>query len=175
MRSIIRATTVVALAGLVGGTATAWGQHGHSGSHEEGHRAAQTCATEFEQVGGAGRAFGMAFAADQNGYPGPMHVLELKDRLKLSAEQEGKMQHLMHAMFAESKPKSARLLEAEATLRRLFAERTADDAAVRAAVEGVERARRDVRLVHLLTHLKARDLLTKEQRRIYHEARWSGR
>jgi hypothetical protein len=30
----------------------------------------------------------MAFAADQNGYPGPMHVLELKDR----AEQEGKMQ-----------------------------------------------------------------------------------
>jgi hypothetical protein len=34
----------------------------------------------------------MAFAADQNGYPGPMHVLELKDRLKLSAEQEGKMQ-----------------------------------------------------------------------------------
>lgn len=175
MRSIIRATTVVALAGLVGGTATAWGQHGHSGSHEEGHRAAQACATEFEQVVGTGRGFGMAFAADQNGYPGPMHVLELKDRLKLSAEQEGKMQHLMHAMFAESKPKSARLLEAEATLRRLFAERTADDAAVRAVVEGVERARRDVRLVHLLTHLKARDLLTEEQRRIYHEARWSGR
>jgi hypothetical protein len=55
MRSIIRATTVVALAGLVGGTATAWGQHGHSGSHEEGHRAAQACATEFEQVVGAGR------------------------------------------------------------------------------------------------------------------------
>ena len=175
MRSIIRATTVVALAGLAGGTATAWGQHGHSGSHEEGHRAAQACATEFEQVVGAGRGFGMAFAADQNGYPGPMHVLELKDRLKLSIEQEAKMQHLMHAMFTESKPKSARLLEAEATLRRLFAEGTADDAAVRAAVEAVERARRDVRLVHLLTHLKTRDVLTEEQRRIYHEARWGGR
>lgn len=175
MRSMIRVTTVMALAGLVGGTALAWGQHGHSGSHEEGHRAAQACATEFEQVVGAGRGFGMAFAADQNGYPGPMHVLELKDRLKLSAAQEAKMQHLMHAMFAESKPKSARLLEAEATLQRLFAEGTADDAAVRAAVEAVERARRDVRLVHLLTHLKTRDLLTEEQRRIYHEARWGGR
>ena len=135
---------VVALAGLVGGAATAWGQHGHSGSHEEGHRAAQACATEFEHVVGAGRGFGMAFAADQNGYPGPMHVLDLKDRLKLSAEQEAKMQHLMHAMFTESKQKSARLLEAEAALRRLFAEGTADDAAVRAAVEAVERARRDV-------------------------------
>jgi len=67
-----------------------------------------------------------------------MHVLELKDRLKLTAEQEAKMQHLMHAMFAESKPKSARLLEAEARLRRLFAEHAADDAAVRAAVDAVE-------------------------------------
>jgi Spy/CpxP family protein refolding chaperone len=117
----------------------------------------------------------MAFAADQNGYPGPMHVLELKDRLRLTAEQEAKMRQLMHAMFAESKPKSTRLLEAEATLRRLFASQTADDAAVRAAVDGVERARREVRLVHLLTHLRTRDLLTEEQRRIYHEARWGGR
>jgi hypothetical protein len=96
MRRIMGGTTALALAGLPGGAALAWGQHGHSGSHEEGHRAAQACATEFEQVVGAGRGFGMAFAADQNGYPG--------------------LQHLMHVMFAESKPKSARLLEAEATL-----------------------------------------------------------
>ena len=81
----------------------------------------------------------------------------------------------MHAMFSESKPKSARLLEAEAKLRRLFADRAADDAAVRAAVAEVERARAEVRLVHLLTHLKTRDLLTEDQRRLYHEARWSGR
>jgi Spy/CpxP family protein refolding chaperone len=175
MRRIIGATIALALAGVFGGAPLAWGQHGHSGSHEEGHRAAQACATEFEQVVGTGRGFGMAFAADQNGYPGPMHVLELKDRLKLSAEQEAQMQYLMHVMFAESKPKGARLLEAEAMLRRLFAEKTADDTAVRAAVDAVERARRDVRLVHLLTHLKTRDLLTEEQRRLYHEARWRAR
>ena len=175
MRRLSGETIALALAVVFGGAALAWGQHGHSGSHEEGHRAAQACATEFEQVVGAGRGFGMAFAADQNGYPGPMHVLELKDRLKLSAEQEAKMQYLMHAMFAESKPKGAQLLEAETALRRLFADKTADDAAVRAAVDAVERARRDVRLVHLLTHLKTRDLLTEEQRRLYHEARWDSR
>ena len=78
----------------------------------------------------------------------------------------------MHAMFAESRPKSARLLEAEARLRRLFAERVADDAAVRAAVAEVERARSEVRLVHLLTHLKTRDILSEDQRRLYHETRW---
>ena len=66
----------------------------------------------------------------------------------------------------------SRLLEAEAKLRRLFAERAADDAAVRTVVGEVERARSEVRLVHLLTHLKTRDLLTDEQRRIYHQARW---
>jgi hypothetical protein len=38
-----------------------------------------------------------------------------------------------------------------------------------------ERARADVRLVHLLTHLKARDLLTDAQRRLYQQARWGDR
>ena len=160
---------------LAAGSSVSWGQPGHGGEHEGGHQAAQACAVEFDNVVGEGRGFGMAFAADQNGYPGPMHVLELQDRLTLTADQEAKAQALMHAMFSESKPKSARLLEAEAKLRRLFADRAADDAAVRAAVAEVERARAEVRLVHLLTHLKTRDLLTEDQRRLYHEARWSGR
>jgi Spy/CpxP family protein refolding chaperone len=162
------------LAALLGGAVVTSGQHshGHGGGHVGGHRAAQACTTEFETVVGEGRGFGLAFAADQNGYPGPMHVLELKDRLALTAEQEAKARALMQAMFAESRPKSRRLLEAEAALRRLFAGTSADDAAVRAAVADVERARSEVRLVHLLTHLKTRDVLTAEQRRIYHEARW---
>jgi len=152
--------------------AAASAQHGHGGAGAEGHQMAQACASEFEKVVGDGRGFGLAFAADQNGYPGPMHVLELRDRLKLTADQEAKARDLMHAMFAESRPKSVRLLEAEAKLRRLFAERAADEAAVRAAVAEVERARSEVRLVHLLAHLKTRDLLTEDQRRLYHEARW---
>jgi Spy/CpxP family protein refolding chaperone len=167
-------TTIVATAGLLGTTSSvSWGQHGHG--HEGGHQAAEACSAEFDKVVGEGRGFGLAFAADQNGYPGPLHVLELKDRLKLTADQEAKAQALLHAMFVESKPKSARLLEAEAKLRRLFADRAADDAAVRAAVAEVERARGEVRLVHLLTHLKTRELLTEDQRRIYHEARWTPR
>jgi len=165
-------TTIVATAGLLGtASSVSWGQHGHG--HEGGHQAAEACSAEFDKVVGEGRGFGLAFAADQNGYPGPLHVLELTDRLKLTADQEAKAQALLHAMFVESKPKSARLLEAEAKLRRLFADRAADDAAVRAAVAEVERARSEVRLVHLLTHLKTRELLTEDQRRIYHEARWT--
>ena len=36
----------------------------------------------------------LALAAELNGYPGPLHVLELADRLGLSAEQRGKVQQL---------------------------------------------------------------------------------
>jgi len=170
MRGVIFEASVAVV--LVGLAAIAWAQHGHGSVGAEGHQVAQACVTEFEKVVSDGRGFGLAFAADQNGYPGPMHVLELRDRLKLTADQAAKVQELMHAMFAESRPKGARLLEAEAKLRRLFADRTADEATVRAAVAEVERARSEVRLVHLLTHLKTRDLLTEDQRRIYHEARW---
>ena len=121
-----------------------------------------------------GRGFGLAFAADQHGYPGPMHVLELKDRLGLTPEQETRVRALMQGMFAESRPKSARLLDAEARLRALFAGGGADEAAVRAATVEVERARSEVRLVHLLAHLKTREILTDAQRRAHHEARSLG-
>jgi len=150
--------------------------HQHSGgAPSEGHLKAQACLDEFDAVVRDGRGFGMAFAADQHGYPGPMHVLELKERLGLSAEQEARVRAVMHAMFAESRPKGERLLEAEARLRALFAAGRADEAAVRAATATVERARAEVRLVHLLAHLTTRDVLTEAQRRAYHEARWPGR
>ena len=38
----------------------------------------------------AGRGMSLALAAELNGYPGPLHVLELADKLGLSAEQRGK-------------------------------------------------------------------------------------
>jgi Spy/CpxP family protein refolding chaperone len=156
---------------------TVWAQHaGHAhapGAPSEGHLRAQACLDEFDAVVAEGRGFGMAFAADQQGYPGPMHVLELKDRLALTAEQESRVRALLHAMFAESRPKSARLLDAEKRLRALFAGGGADEATVRAATADVERARAEVRLVHLLAHLKTRELLTDAQRRAYHEARWT--
>lgn len=66
-------------------------------------------------------------------------------------------------------PKSARLLEAERALRRLFETIAADDASVRAAVAAVERARTEI---PLLAHLRTRAILTNAQREAYHHARW---
>src|SRR5436305_7801121 len=145
-RVMLGVIAAVALAGLTAGTTVTRAQHAHGDAGAQGHQVAQTCASEFEKVVGEGRGFGLAFAADQNGYPGPMHVLELKDRLKLTADQDAKVQAMLAAMFAESRPKSARLLEAEAKLRQLFAGGQTDEGAVRAAVMDAEKARTEVRL-----------------------------
>jgi len=174
----LRPVTIVlsfTLAAGLAGVAFAQGSAHHGAPGGTPHHAlAQTCEGAFEENVRDGRGFGMAFVADQQGYPGPLHVLELKDRLRLSRDQEAKAEVLLAAMFAESRPKSARLIDAEAKLRRLFAASRPDDAAVRTAVGEVETARADVRLVHLLFHLKMRDALTDEQRRAYQEARWGG-
>lgn len=153
-----------------GGTA---GGHGH-GTHADAdtHHPVEACEAAFDKVVADGRGFGMAFAADRNRYPGPLHVLELRARLGLTADQATRAQALLDAMFAESRPKGARLLQAERALAQLFADRRADSASVRAAVATVEQARAELRTVHLLTHLQTRALLTDEQLRIYHEARW---
>jgi len=151
-------------------------QHGrsdHAGPGHAGHDRAQMCAQEFDAVVGQGLGFGMAFAADKNGYPGPRHVLELKQRLGLTPAQEARTQALLEAMFNESRPASARLLEAERRLERLFAGGAADEAAVARAVAEVERARAEVRLVHLRFHLRTRDVLTAAQREEYRRARWN--
>jgi Spy/CpxP family protein refolding chaperone len=161
----------VAAGGSVSAQHAGHGQHGGGQAH---HLVAQRCIDEFNTVVGEGRGFGMAFAADQNGYPGPMHVLELKDVLKLTPAQETRARELQAAVLAE-RPKSQRLLEAERRLERLFADRAATEANVRATVAEIERARTEVRLVHLLTHLRTRELLTEEQRLEYHRARWAAR
>ena len=175
MRWTMAVVTGLALPAVLAATGSA--QHGHGAGDAGGgdHRRVQAYAAEFEQVVAGGRGFGMAFAADQNGYPGPLHVLELADRLGLTADQEARMRELMHAMFAESRPRGAVLLAAEARLTKLFADGAASEAAVRAAVAEVERARSEVRLTHLLTHLRTRDVLTEAQRRLYHQARWAER
>jgi len=99
-------------------------------------------------------------------------VLELTRELGITAEQETRMRGLFDTMLRQARGRAGRLAAAEARLARLFAERTADEGTVRAAVTETEVARRDVRLVHLMAHLQTRGVLTEAQRLKYHELRW---
>ena len=81
----------------------------------------------------AGRGMGLALAAELNGYPGPMHVLELADALELVAEQRSRTLALFEAMKAETIPIGERLIAEEAALDRLFADRRVTRASLDAA------------------------------------------
>ena len=70
----------------------------------------------------AGRGMGLALPAELNGYPGPVHVLELAGPLGLSAAQKAEMTRLYEAMKAEAMPLGERLVAEETALDALFAD-----------------------------------------------------
>jgi hypothetical protein len=55
----------------------------------------------------AGRGMGLALAAELNGYPGPIHAIELAEQLRLSPDQVDKLKSLFEAMKAETIPLGA--------------------------------------------------------------------
>src|SRR3982074_3554423 len=86
---------------------------------------------------GAGRGMGLALAAELNGYPGPSHVLELADKLDLSADQRTRVKTLFDSMKQEALPLGAKLIEQEAELDRQFANRTVTPASLKSATAAI--------------------------------------
>jgi len=115
----------------------------------------------------AGRGMGYALAAELNGYPGPMHVLELADALGLDARQRSRVSTLVAEMRAEARAAGEALIASEARLDRLFADRKASPPALRALVQEAAAREAAVREAHLRYHLETAALLRPEQRERY--------
>lgn len=122
----------------------------------------------------AGRGMGLALAAELNGYPGPMHVLELAERLELTVAQRTRVQGLFEAMRAEAIPLGARLIAQETALDRLFADRSVTETSLNAAVAAIGATQAALRAAHLKYHLAAADVLSAEQMRRYTHLRGYG-
>jgi Spy/CpxP family protein refolding chaperone len=122
----------------------------------------------------AGRGMGLALAAELNGYPGPVHVLELAAPLKLTVEQRAKTQELFEAMKAETVPLGARLIAREAELDRLFANKGIDETTLTAAVAAIGETQAGLRTAHLRYHLRIVEVLTPVQMQRYSELRGYG-
>ena len=118
-----------------------------------------------------GRGMGMAKAAEVNGYPGPMHVLELREALALTDEQAEAAQHLMDAVKAEARDLGAQIIAAELALDDVFVNDRATPSLVRAATGEIGRLRGKLRAAHLNAHLAMRDALTPEQVARYDQLR----
>ena len=164
-----RDTTAAVLLGLALAAAAdlALAQDHHARSPYAGMEAREVKALDAKTVDDlrAGRGMGLALAAELNGYPGPMHVLELADRLRLSPDQRAKVQQLFDHMKAEAVPLG--LLDEERSLDRHFAERTITRDVLAALTRSIGETTGALRQAHLSYHLATLEALTPEQVRQY--------
>lgn len=119
----------------------------------------------------AGRGMGLALAAELNGYPGPMHVIELSQQLELDAEQRSAMQRLFEQMKAEAIPLGETLVAQEAELDNLFTSRTVTPERLATATAAIGTTQGALRHTHLKYHLSTAALLSGEQMRRYAQLR----
>ncbi len=158
---------------FAGGAIAQHQQHKHGQSPYAGMHTRAVKALSDQQVADlrAGRGMGMALAAELNGYPGPMHVLELAQSLGLSPEQRQRVQMLFDAMKAEAIAAGEKLIESEAALDRAFKEHGIDAMRLTELGAAIGRMQGELRVVHLKYHLTTAALLSPEQLRRYAELR----
>jgi len=110
-----------------------------------------------------GKGMGLATPGENNGYPGPRHVLDAADQLHLTSEQKAKTEALVAAMKSEAIPAAKRLLADEAALDNLFITHTANLANIKAASDTAAQSESVLRVIHLKYHLAMISVLNADQ------------
>jgi Spy/CpxP family protein refolding chaperone len=119
----------------------------------------------------SGAGMGLARAAELNGYPGPMHVLEAAEELGLSEAQREETQRIFEVMKSDAVRIGKEILEKERHLSMRFQHRHIDEKVLRELVTEVGLLRAELRVAHLRAHLSVAALLTPEQIERYDELR----
>ncbi len=115
----------------------------------------------------AGRGMGLALPAELNGYPGPSHLLELSDRLELSADQKTRIKQLFDSMKAEAVPLGAKLLAQETALDQQFADHYVTPENLKEATTQIGLTQAELRNTHLKYHLQTIQILSADQMQRY--------
>jgi hypothetical protein len=151
MRLSIAALVMMALPGF------ADAQHQHNQTPYAGLQQRSIKALSDQQIADlrAGRGMGLALAGELNGYPGPLHVLELADQLQLTQEQRQRLQQLFDTMKAEAVAVGERLIEQES---RQFADRRISPDSLARLTAQIGDTQGQLRAIHLKYHLKTADL-----------------
>lgn len=126
--------------------------------------------TDIEELRN-GKGWGLAKAAELNGVPGPVHLLEMKREIDLSTDQVRAIEALYKKMKQEAIPLGLELIELESDLNKHFANRTITYDLLGVLLERVAQVQKKLRYVHLSAHLKTPNILTPEQIVLYNEMR----
>ena len=168
-----RYAVVLSFFALLGLFVTAQGQAPSPYAGQEGRPIKALSETEMRDLA-EGRGMGLAKAAELNSYPGPLHVLELADRLELSQAQRLASEALIPPMREKALALGAQVIAAERDLDRAFAERSVDADYLRRQVEKIASLQGELRANYLETHLAQRAILTLEQIDRYNTLRGYG-
>ncbi len=170
----------MAVAALLNAPSIGLTQHQHHGGHSASPTAVRENATSHPYASmqqrrikalpestvadlANGRGASFALPAELNGYPGPAHVLELAEPLKLTPDQTGKTRELFAAMQAETTSLGLQLIAAEERLDRLFSGKTASASTVDTAALEAAGLQGKLRSAHLRYHLEMMSLLAPAQ------------
>lgn len=118
-----------------------------------------------------GQGWGLAKAAELNGIPGPAHLLEMKNEIDLTEPQVKKIQQLFNKMNEKARKLGRRLIQLEAELNQAFANRKINKLKLLEKLSAIEKVRKDLRYVHLVTHLETPSILSTEQIEKYNQLR----
>jgi Spy/CpxP family protein refolding chaperone len=110
-----------------------------------------------------GKGMSLAKAAELNGYPGPMHTLELAAPLQLSDAQRDASKQLMMTHKDEVRRLGADLVQAERALDQAFVKRSIDQTNLKAMTQRIGELQAAIRESHLRTHLLQTAILTSKQ------------
>ena len=110
---------------------------------------------------GAGMAY--AKAAELNGYPGPLHVLELAAPLKLTNDQRSATEKLMADHKAMARDLGVQLIASERALDSAFALKQVDTQRIIELTQRIGALQANLRAEHLQTHLRQTALLSAQQ------------
>lgn len=177
----MRCKVAIAALALLAATSVVHAQHRGSGSGSGSHASAPYAGLDKRQVSSFsdeeimslldGRGMGFALPAELNGYPGPMHILELAAELQLSEAQKQQVQAIFDRMKARARAAGTSYVEAEKALDQAFRSGTADSATIGRLAREADQMRAEKRLAHLDAHLESAPVLTPEQRIKYAELR----
>jgi Spy/CpxP family protein refolding chaperone len=118
-----------------------------------------------------GAGMGYAKAAELNGYPGPMHVLELARSLQLTAQQRQATEQLMAQHKATARALGGQLIDAERALDTAFTGKQIDAQRIVELTQRIGQLQATLRAEHLQTHLQQTALLNPQQIERYQSLR----
>jgi len=110
-----------------------------------------------------GEGMGFAKLAELNHFPGPIHVLEVSDRLGLTSSQMAATTSLFEEMRVNAVALGEELLAAELQLDQDFETESITSESLENALFEIGNLRARLRYIHLESHLQQKKLLTPKQ------------